>query len=67
MDQAETLLASPAAAAALFAALAWAPATGFPTWSAMARGRYASTVAISAAVAALAFTVVQRVLAPAQT
>ena len=67
MDQAESLLASPAAAAALFAALVWAPATGFPTWPAMARGRYASTLAISAAVAALAFTVVQRVLAPPQT
>lgn len=66
MEQAETLLSSPSAAAALFAALLWAPATGFPTWPAMARGRYASTVAISAAIGALAFTVVQRVVAPAQ-
>ena len=67
MEQAETLLTSPAAAAALFAALLWAPATGFPTWPAMARGRYASTVAISAAMATLAFTVAQRVVAPTQT
>jgi hypothetical protein len=66
MDLAESLMASPAAAVALFAAFVWAPLTGFPTWMAMARGRYASTIAISSAVAALAFTVVQRVLALAQ-
>jgi len=46
-------LASPAAGAAVLAAVAWAPATGFPTWPALARGRLGST--LSVAVAALAY------------
>lgn len=48
-------LTSPAGAIALAAALVWAPLTGFPTWPALARGRLASTVAVTAAVASYAF------------
>jgi hypothetical protein len=65
MDRLAALLASPAAAAALIGALAWAPMTGFPTWGALSRGRYASTVGVSVAVAAFAFAFVQRLSAPA--
>jgi hypothetical protein len=65
MDRLAALLASPAAAFALVGALAWAPVTGFPTWAALSRGRYASTVWVSAAVAAFVFTFVERVSAPA--
>ncbi len=65
MDRLAVLLASPAAAAALLSALAWAPMTGFPTWGALSRGRYASTVGVSVAVAVLVFTFVQRLSAPA--
>jgi hypothetical protein len=48
-------LSSPAGAIAMAAALVWAPLTGFPTWPALARGRLASTAAVTAAVASLAF------------
>ena len=65
MDRLAALLASPAAAVALLGALAWAPMTGFPTWGALSRGRYAGTLAISVAVAAFLFAFVQRLTAPA--
>lgn len=64
MDRLAALLASPAAAAALLGAL-WAPVTGFPTWGALSRGRYASTFGMSVAVAVFVFTFVQRLSAPA--
>ena len=48
-------LTSPAGAIALAAALVWAPLTGFPTWPALARGRLASTVALTGAFASCAF------------
>ncbi|QUD90926.1 hypothetical protein [Phenylobacterium montanum] len=48
-------LTSPAGAIAFAAALVWAPLTGFPTWPALARGRLASTVALTGAVASFAF------------
>ena len=58
-------LASPAGAAAIAAALLWQPVTGFPTWPALARGRLASTVAISLSVGVVVFALVQRLTAPA--
>jgi hypothetical protein len=48
-------LTSPAGVIALAAALVWAPLTGFPTWPALARGRLASTIALTSAVASFAF------------
>ena len=48
-------LTTPAGAMAFAAALVWAPLTGFPTWPALARGRLASTAAVTAAVASFAF------------
>jgi hypothetical protein len=65
MDRLAAVLASPAAAVALFGALAWAPMTGFPTWGGPSRDRYASTLSISAAVAVIVFAFVQRLTAPA--
>jgi hypothetical protein len=65
MDQLAAVLASPAAAVALLGALAWAPMTGFPTWGALSRGRYASTLGVSVAVATFLFAFVQRLTAPA--
>ncbi len=65
MDRLAILLASPAAVAALLGALAWAPMTGFPTWGAVSRGRYASTVGVSVAVAVFVFAFVERLTAPA--
>jgi hypothetical protein len=41
--------------------------TGFPTWPALTRGRYASTVTISLGVAIFVFTFVQRLTARAAT
>jgi hypothetical protein len=67
MDRALDLLASPAATIALLAAVAWSPMTGFPTWPALSRGRYASTVTISLGVAIFVFTFVQRLTARAAT
>ena len=64
MDRMAEALASPAGVAGLVAALAWAPATGFPTWSALARGRLASTVVISLAVGVLVFLFARRLAAP---
>lgn len=49
------IISSPAAHLALFAALCWAPATGLPTWPALSRGRFASTVTISVAVGVFVF------------
>ena len=42
-EWAAAILSSPPALAGLAAALLWAPATGFPTWPALARGRVGST------------------------
>ena len=56
-------LASPAGVAGVIAALAWAPATGFPTWPSLARGRLASTMAISLAVGVLVFLFARRLAA----
>ena len=64
MEPVASFLASPAAGAALLAAAAWAPVTGFPTWSALARGRFGSTLAISVAVGVCVFTCAQRLTAP---
>jgi hypothetical protein len=61
------LLASPAGAAALCAALLWPAATGFPTWPALARGRLASTLGVSVAVGVVVFALVQRLTAPPLT
>ena len=55
MERALSILASPAAALGLAAALAWAPATGFPTWPALARGRLGSSLGISLAVGLFVF------------
>ena len=63
MDRIAALLASPAALAALLAALAWPPMTGFPTWGALSRGRCASTLAVSLAIGVFVFTFVQRLTA----
>ena len=65
MDRLAATLASPAGVAAILAAALWGPATGFPTWPALARGRCASTVLASLAVGLFVFTVVQRFAAPA--
>lgn len=54
---------SPAARAALLAAAAWAPVTGFPTWPALARGRVGSTLAISVGVGVFIFELAQRLAA----
>jgi hypothetical protein len=59
------LLASPAGLDALCAALLWPAVTGFPTWPALARGRLASTVGVSAAIGVVVFAFVQRLTAPA--
>jgi hypothetical protein len=48
-------LTSPAGAITLAAALVWSPLTGFPTWPALARGRLASSAALTGAVASFAF------------
>jgi len=65
MNQAVAILSSPLALAALAAALLWAPATGFPTWPALARGRIGSTAGVSVAVGLFVFAAVQRLTAPA--
>ena len=64
-DWAVAILSSPPALAALAAALLWAPATGFPTWPALARGLVGSTVGASFAVGLFVFAAVQRLTAPA--
>jgi hypothetical protein len=66
MDRLAATLASPAGVAAILAAALWAPVTGFPPWSALARGRCASTALASLAVALLVFSLVLRFAAPAQ-
>lgn len=60
-------LASPAAVCALAAAALWPTATGFPTWPALSRGRFASTVAVSVAVGGLVFAFAQRLGAATST
>ncbi len=67
MDRVAALLASPAAGAAVLGAIVWAPVTGFPTWRAVARGRFASTMDVSVAVAVLVFGFVQRLTALANS
>jgi len=67
MERAFALLASPAAPIAVLAALAWAPATGFPTWLCLSRARLAGTVLISAAVGCAVFALAQRLAALAAT
>ncbi len=64
MDRMADALTSPAGVFGVIAALAWAPATGFPTWPALARGRLASTVVISLVVGVLVFLFAQRLAAP---
>jgi|HubBroStandDraft_3_1064219.scaffolds.fasta_scaffold274274_3 hypothetical protein len=61
MERALTITASPAAVAGLAAASLWAPATGYPTWPAAARGRLASTLATSLAVGWFVFLPVRRI------
>lgn len=61
MEWALTNIASPAAVAALVAGALWGPATGHPTWLAASRGRLASSVAVSVAVAWLVFSLVRRI------
>jgi len=55
------LITSPAAIAALIAALVWAPLTGFPTLASLSRARFGSTILITIAVAAAAFVLARRV------
>jgi hypothetical protein len=63
MDRVFAVILSPAAPIAVIAAVAWAPATGFPTWPAVSRGRFAGTAAVSAVMASVAFIVVGRLTA----
>ncbi len=49
IERALAILTSPAATFALMAALVWAPATGFPTWPAVARGHIGSSLVITVA------------------
>ena len=59
MARALTVMGSPAAVAALAAAL-WGPATGHPTWRAASRGRSALSFAIRLAVGWVVFLQVRR-------
>ncbi len=59
------ILSSPPALAALAAALLWAPATGFPTWPALARDRVGGAAGVSFAVGLFVFAAVQRLTAAA--
>ncbi len=63
MERVYAVLSSPAAPVAMIAAVVWAPVTGFPTWPAVSRGRFAVTAAVSAAIASVAFIVVGRLAA----
>lgn len=60
MDAVIADVSSPAAFVALAAGVLWLPLLGFPTWPALARGRYASTVAISVGVGGAAYVLAQR-------
>ena len=64
MERAPALLTTPPALAGLLAALIWAPALGFPTWPALARGRCGSTVGVSLTVGLFVFAAVQGLTAP---
>lgn len=63
MDRVFAVLASPAAPIAMIAAVAWAPVTGFPTWNAISRGRFAVTSAVGAAIGGVAFIAAQHLAA----
>ena len=65
MGQAVAILSSPPALTRLAAALLRAPATGFPTWPALARGRVGSTAGVSVAVGLFVFAAAQRLAAAA--
>jgi len=60
MERIAALLASPAAPIAMVAAVAWAPITGFPTWNAVSRGRFAGTAALCGAIAGVVFIAARR-------
>jgi hypothetical protein len=64
MERVQAILSSPPALAGLLAALIWAPATGFPTWPAFARGRWGSTVGVSLAAGLFVFAAVQGLTTP---
>jgi hypothetical protein len=64
MERVQAILTSPPVLAGLVAALIWAPATGFPTWPALARGRCGSTFGVSLAVGLFVFAAVQGLTAP---
>jgi hypothetical protein len=64
MEGVQAILTSPAALAGLLAAFVWAPATGFPTWPALARGRLGSTVGVSLVIGLFVFFAVQGLTAP---
>ena len=66
MDRIATLLASPAATAALVVAALWPPATGVPAWPSPARARGAGPVLPSLAVVLFAFAFARRLAALAQ-
>jgi hypothetical protein len=51
-----SILTSRAAGLGLLAAALWAPATGFPTWPALARGRFGSTLGVTVVVGFGVFT-----------
>ena len=63
MESALTIVESPAAVAAIAAAFLWASAMGHPPWPAAARGRFASTLAISASVGLFVFLLIRRAAA----
>jgi hypothetical protein len=65
MERGLAELTTPAAAFGFCVAVLWGPATGYPTWPALARGRLGSTVAVSLAVGFLVFTFARRLAAPA--
>jgi hypothetical protein len=64
MERVQAIITSPPALAGLLAALIWAPATGFPTWPTLARGRWGSTVGVSVAVGLFVFAAVQGLTTP---
>jgi hypothetical protein len=64
MERVQAIITSPPALAGLLAALIWAPATGFPAWPALARGRWGSTFGVSLAVGLFVFAAVQGLTTP---
>jgi hypothetical protein len=63
MHRAVQDLSSAAGVLGLCAAALWAPAAGYPTWPALARGRLGMTFAVSAAVGVAVFTLARRLAA----